>query len=135
MTGLLWYPSFCSGETSALRVITSFGNWEMHPHVSRFSTEANREILVSNESEELNRVLVLTLARAMNVTGPDVLSSFCMETLTSIQRKTPHAWTPLTLACFPPLFRDFYQQNSVPYQDTLALKRLVEAEYRKWKSQ
>ena len=47
----------------------SLGNWEMHPQVSRITSEPNREVLVSADSEELNRAVVLTLARAVHITG------------------------------------------------------------------
>ena len=123
-----------SVEASALRVIMGFGNWEMHPQVSRISSDTNKEILVSSDSEELNRVLVLTLARAMHITGPDLLASFCSDTLATVHRKTPHAWSSHTLKCFPPLFQEFYTQNHVPRDDKNLLKRNVETEYRKWKS-
>ncbi|KAF4521375.1 hypothetical protein B566_EDAN006964 [Ephemera danica] len=54
-------------ESTALRLITGLGSAEVQPQLSRFLSEP--KTLVSAESEELNRALVLTLARSMHVTG------------------------------------------------------------------
>lgn len=57
-------------ESVALRLITGLGNSEVMPSLTRYTfcsdTKAN---LISTDSEELNRVLVLTMARAIHVTG------------------------------------------------------------------
>jgi mediator of RNA polymerase II transcription subunit 23 len=57
----------CSVESTALRLITGLGNCEVQPQLSRSFTEPKPLVFV--ESEELNRALVLTLARAIHVTG------------------------------------------------------------------
>lgn len=57
----------CSVETTALRLITSFNSVDVHTQFSRIGGECKS--LVSAESEELNRALVLTIARAVHVTG------------------------------------------------------------------
>lgn len=54
-------------ESTALRLITGLGSSEVQPQLSRSFAEPKP--LVSVESEELNRALVLTLARAIHVTG------------------------------------------------------------------
>ena len=58
-----------SVESTALRLIMGLGSWEVQPQLSRVFTEPKSLSLLSSESEELNRTLVLTLARAMQVTG------------------------------------------------------------------
>ena len=45
------------------------GSSEVQPQLSRVFNEPKTMVLLSSESEELNRALVLTLARAMHVTG------------------------------------------------------------------
>lgn len=55
-----------SVESTALRLITGLGSTEVQPQLSRFTGEP--QVLVSVESEELNRAFVLTLARAIHVT-------------------------------------------------------------------
>ncbi len=58
------YNCVCySVESTALRLIMGLGSWEVQPQLSRVFTEPK------SESEELNRALVLTLARALHVTG------------------------------------------------------------------
>ena len=51
------------------------GSSEVQPQLSRVFNEPKTMVLLSSESEELNRALVLTLARAMHVTGKGILSS------------------------------------------------------------
>lgn len=58
-----------SVESTALRLIMGLGSSEVQPQLSRMFSEPKTMVLLSSESEELNRALVLTLARAMHVTG------------------------------------------------------------------
>ena len=60
---------YFSMESTALRLITGLGSFEVQPQLSRIFNEPGRPGFLSNESEELNRALVLTIARAMHVTG------------------------------------------------------------------
>ncbi|XP_013404828.1 mediator of RNA polymerase II transcription subunit 23 [Lingula anatina] len=122
-------------ESTALRLINGLGSTEVQPQLSRFLQEPKSLALLSNESEELNRALVLTLARAMHVTGSDSLSNnWCKDIMTTIMQHTPHGWSSHTIACFPPALAEFFQQNPVPREEKTTLKRMVETEYRKWKS-
>lgn len=59
-------PSF-SVESTALRLITALGSSEVQPQFTRFLSDP--KTVLSAESEELNRALILTLARATHVTG------------------------------------------------------------------
>ncbi|XP_046734323.1 mediator of RNA polymerase II transcription subunit 23 [Diprion similis] len=122
-------------ESTALRLITGLGSAEVQPQLSRFLSEP--KTLVSAESEELNRALVLTLARSMHVTGTgaDSLSgTWCKELLNTIMQNTPHSWANHTLQCFPPVLNEFFQQNSVPKENKQQIKKAVEEEYRNWAS-
>lgn len=56
-------------ENSALRLITGLGNAEVIPNLTRFINAESKPNIMSSESEELNRVIVLTMARAIHVTG------------------------------------------------------------------
>ncbi|XP_071507366.1 mediator of RNA polymerase II transcription subunit 23-like [Diadema antillarum] len=117
-------------ESTALRIITSLGSAEVQPQLSRFLQKPMQ--LLSQESEELNRALVLTLARAMHVTGSETLSgSWCTEILSTLVRNTPHSWASHTLKCFPSALQQFFQQRNMP-TEMRGLKRAVEDEYRRW---
>ncbi|XP_052685881.1 mediator of RNA polymerase II transcription subunit 23-like [Crassostrea angulata] len=59
-------------ESTALRLITGLGSFEVQPQLSRIFNDPGRPGFLSNESGELNRVLVLTIAWAMHVTGQDL---------------------------------------------------------------
>jgi len=58
---------------TALRLITGFNSVDVHSQLSRVVGES--KTAVSTESEELNRALVLTIARAIHVTGKDLSTS------------------------------------------------------------
>ncbi|ODN05213.1 Mediator of RNA polymerase II transcription subunit 23 [Orchesella cincta] len=122
-------------ETTALRLITSFNSVDVHTQFSRVGGDCKS--LVSSESEELNRALVLTLARAIHVTGSDTIagsggSNWYRDILTAIMQNTPHSWSTHVLQAFPPVVYDFFQQNQVPKENKQQLKNMVDEEYRNW---
>ncbi|KAK2498471.1 hypothetical protein MC885_016082, partial [Smutsia gigantea] len=110
-------------ESTALRLITALGSSEVQPQFTRFLSDP--KTVLSAESEELNRALILTLARATHVTGSDsIQGTWCKDILQTIMSFTPHNWASHTLSCFPG-----------PLQESrFNLKKNVEEEYRKWKS-
>ncbi|XP_014226928.1 mediator of RNA polymerase II transcription subunit 23-like [Trichogramma pretiosum] len=122
-------------ESTALRLITALGNAEVQPHLTRFTNE--QKTRVSQDSEELNRVLVLTLARSMHITatGNDALGGmWCEELLHAIMQHTPHTWADHTLQCFPPLLREFFKHTNVLKEEKQQIKKSVEEEYNNWHS-
>ncbi|KAL4235920.1 Mediator of RNA polymerase II transcription subunit 23 [Mactra antiquata] len=122
-------------ESTALRLITGLGSAEVQPQLSRIFNEPKTAGFLSQDSEELNRVLVLTLARAMHVTGSESFSTnWCKDILTNILQSTPHSWPSHTSTCFPTCLNDFFHQNPLPREDKANLKRNVETEYKKWRS-
>ena len=58
-------------EASLLRIVTGLSNADIYPQISRVMTEQAhyREVFALQEAEEYNRVVVLTLARAMHING------------------------------------------------------------------
>ncbi|KAH0515073.1 Mediator of RNA polymerase II transcription subunit 23 [Microtus ochrogaster] len=120
-------------ESTALRLITALGSSEVQPQFTRFLSDP--KTVLSAESEELNRALILTLARATHVTGSDsIQGTWCKDILQTIMNFTPHNWASHTLSCFPAPLQAFFKQNNVPQESRFNLKKNVEEEYRKWKS-
>ncbi|MGH0134284.1 UNVERIFIED_CONTAM: hypothetical protein FKN15_009540 [Acipenser sinensis] len=120
-------------ESTALRLITALGSSEVQPQFTRFLSDP--KTVLSAESEELNRALILTLARATHVTGSDsIQGTWCKDILQTIMSFTPHNWASHTLSCFPAPLQAFFRQNNVPQESRFNLKKNVEEEYRKWKS-
>ncbi|GFY44212.1 mediator of RNA polymerase II transcription subunit 23 [Trichonephila inaurata madagascariensis] len=120
-------------QSTALKLIAGMGSAEVQPLLSRLPSEPKS--LLSNESEELNKVLVLTIARAIHVTGSESLSgTWCKEILTTIMQHTPHNWSSFTLQCFPNVLADFFYHHQAPKENKSQLKRSVEEEYKKWKT-
>ncbi|XP_052774892.1 mediator of RNA polymerase II transcription subunit 23-like isoform X2 [Mya arenaria] len=122
-------------ESTALRLITGLGSAEVQPQLSRIFSEPKATGFLSQDSEELNRVLVLTLARAMHVTGSESFSStWCKDILSAIIQSTPHSWPSHTTACFPACLNDFFKTTAIPREDKNSLKRNVDTEYKKWRT-
>ncbi|XP_037789098.1 mediator of RNA polymerase II transcription subunit 23-like isoform X2 [Penaeus monodon] len=127
-------------ESVALRLITGLGNSEVMPSLTRFFSPDTKPNLISTDSEELNRVLVLTMARAMHVTGKECCDTtgesarWCVDFLKVVMTHTPHTWANHTIQCFPPVIADFYHQYAAPRENMQTLKKAVEEEYRKWMS-
>ncbi|XP_076872671.1 mediator of RNA polymerase II transcription subunit 23 isoform X1 [Brachyhypopomus gauderio] len=124
-------------ESTALRLITALGSSEVQPQFTRFLSDP--KTVLSAESEELNRALILTLARATHITdfftGSDsIQGTWCKDILQTIMSFTPHNWASHTLSCFPAPLQAFFKQNNVPQESRFNLKKNVEEEYRKWKS-
>lgn len=121
-------------ESTALRLITGLGSADVQSHISRYLSESKTGIA---ESEELNRALVLTLARAMHITGSGsdaAGNAWCKDLLNGIMQYTPLSWASSTLACFPPVLSEFFMQNPVAQENKQLLKKSVEEEYRNWVS-
>lgn len=125
-------------ESTALRLITGLGSAEVQPQLSRYYAEPKLPgSAVSLESEELNRALILTIARSMHITGTgndDQSTIWCKDLLTSIMQNTPHSWAPHTLQCFPPMLNAFFSHHSTPKENKQQLTKSVEEEYRNWNS-
>lgn len=96
---------------------------------------AQKASVLFGDSEELNRVVVLTLARAIHIYGYEQQSTgYFKEILTNIMNKTPHTWPSHTLADFPPILRDFFNDHPAPRENRQTLMQSVEEEYRTWTS-
>jgi mediator of RNA polymerase II transcription subunit 23 len=125
-------------ESTALKLILGLSSAEVLA-IPQFARIHEPKTLISNESEELNKVLALTLARAIHVTGSESLSAagnWCKELLSSIMSNTPLSWSSSTLNCFPPVIAEFFKQNSgsLKQENKDTLKKTVEEEYKKWKA-
>lgn len=135
-------------ESTALRLLTGLGSSEFQFQLSRFLTEPKNLAFVSNDNEELNRVLILTMARSMHITGTGDLKTpasgsgggeggnnmYLMELLTVVMKNTPHNWAIHTRACFPKALADFYANHNHPVEDKQMLKKNIEEEYRNFLS-
>ncbi|KAJ8305857.1 hypothetical protein KUTeg_016402 [Tegillarca granosa] len=117
-------------ESTALRLITGLGSAEVQPQLSRLFSEPNRPGFLSGESEELNRALVLTLARAMHVTGVETFSSsWFRDILMQIMQSTPHSWPENTLKCMAnegDIIAHFSMQGTPPLFLCIVWKNLLE---------
>lgn len=127
-------------ESTALRLITGLGSAEVLPQLQRYFTDSKIPgNVVSTESEELNRALILTIAQAMHITCTgieDQQNSWVKELLQNVMQYTPHSWASYALQGFPPILSSFYAQTNVgnPKEMKQILKKCVEDEYGKFAS-
>ncbi|CAB4012225.1 Mediator of RNA polymerase II transcription subunit 23 [Paramuricea clavata] len=118
-------------ESTAFRLIQGLENHVVESYFTKH--EAN--VLVSSESEELNRIFVLNIARAMHISGTEQHSSQWYESIfKTIVEKTPMNWSKHTLEHFPYSIQQFFTQHTAPMESKPALKQRVEQEYNKFKS-
>lgn len=129
---------FLCVEQTALRLLNGLGSSEVQPQLLRiFGEQKGQHNIVSMDNEELNRVLILSIARAMHITGTgheDGSPLWCKELLDTIMQLTPHTWAPHTLQCFPPVLNSFFQQTGIQKENKAMLKKAVEEEFRNWSS-
>lgn len=128
-------------ESTALRLLTGLGSSEFQFQLSRFLTEPkNLASMVSSDSEELNRVLILTLSRSMIITGMENETSgsgnlgYLNDLLLVIMKNTPHNWSTHTKQSFPKVLVDFYASHNHVGEDKQQVKKSIEEEYRNWLS-
>ena len=119
-------------ESSALRLITGLGNSEVGPPKSApVASAAKTSHTLYGDSEELNRVVILTLARAVHIGGMEQNgSTWLKEVVSSIMAATPHSWPSQTVANFPPVLKELLADHPGPKDNVAQLKKSVEEEWR-----
>lgn len=126
-------------ESTTLKAILDFSSAEFLTLPSFMHHKAMTDSLPP-DSEELNKVFVLTLARAYHITGSETLSAnWVTDVLTGIMNnlKTNLIWPEFTLRCFPAVISKFFQENqhSRPRESIKdQLKQSVDEQYQKLKS-
>lgn len=127
-------------EASELKLLLGLSNYEAlnmpitntrHPNDTKTVKH-----MINGDSEELNKVLVLVVARSTHITSSEhVTASFLEQILSDINRVTPLSWSSSTLNFFPSIIKDFFARNASNESiDRAQLRPAVEDEYRKWKA-
>jgi mediator of RNA polymerase II transcription subunit 23 len=127
-------------ETAELKLLLGLSNQEalnipINPRHTNDMKTAKQ--MINSDSEELNKVLVLVLARALHLTSSDHIASGVMieDILADINKVTPLSWSSSTLSFFPTLIKDFFTRNTqTKTEDKGQLRLTVEEEYRKWQA-
>lgn len=127
-------------EATELNLLLGLSNYEAlnmpinsPRHPSDIKTAKN---MINGDSEELNKVLVLILARSTHITASEhVTASFLEDILSDINKVTPLSWSSSTLNFFPSIIKEFFARNApVEKTDPDQLRPAVEEEYKKWKA-
>uniref|UniRef100_A0A1B0G5Z9 Mediator of RNA polymerase II transcription subunit 23 n=1 Tax=Glossina morsitans morsitans TaxID=37546 RepID=A0A1B0G5Z9_GLOMM len=122
-----------SFESTALPLINGLGSAEIQPQFSRDFSEKSASSVASSECDELNRVLILILARSMHIIcSGDEMQPWYEELLSTIMQNTPHSWTSHCWGCFSTILSEFFRQNNHLIENKQLLKKSVEEEHRNW---
>lgn len=123
-------------EATELKLLLGLSNYEAlnMPSARHPSDTKTLKHMINGDSEELNKVLVLVLARSTHITASEhVTMSFLEDILSDINKVTPLSWSSSTLNFFPTVIKDFFTKNtSAKETDRAQLRPAVEEEYRKW---
>lgn len=125
-------------EATELKLILGLSNYEalnMPTNCRHPNDTKNPKLIIHGDSEELNKVMVLVLARSAHITVSEAVSAgFLEDMLSDINKVTPLSWSSSTIDFFPPILKEFYTRNaSTKETDKKQLGRAVEEEYRQWK--
>lgn len=126
-------------ENTALKIFYGFNCFEFIAFCA-FQPKIIAENFLPPDSEELYKIFVYTLARALHITGTETMSSdklhtWVNEILKEIKNLNINlAWPSFTLQCFPAIISEFYQSNAKKEPNHSQLKKSVDEEYRRWKS-
>lgn len=126
-------------ENMALKNINGFNSIDFL-NLSAQMLRNNFEVLnfLPIESEELYKVYVLTLSRAIHITGMEALSVSWAIDIIANMRNTLNlnlSWPEFTMNCLPLQVAKFYQDNYQQQPSNKTEFRLaVDEEYRKWKA-
>ena len=92
----------------SIRLITGLGNFEISSPKSQPGTNAKSTYTLYGDSEELNRMVILTLARTIHIGGLENNGgAWLKEVVGGIMQNTPHAWPSHTLENFPQVVKGF----------------------------
>jgi mediator of RNA polymerase II transcription subunit 23 len=137
------YQLQLSIESTALRLLVGLGSNDLLTQMAKVTGDArlqNISQLLSPDSEELNRLFVLVLARSIRIGCLDNPSGGWVEnTVRQTQNTTSHSWPQHVLNCMPESIRACYRDqptmNSISRpEDKQALLNTVDEEWRKWTS-
>jgi len=122
-------------QNTALRLITGFGSAEIQNQLSSQRIIQEPKLTLSKDCEELNRILILTMARAIHITGAETMPFNWVEgILKEACTITPHGWSSTTMQCFPRSVQQFYIQHPFNQEPGKQLLARVDQHYKKWKS-
>lgn len=131
---------YISIENMALKNINGFNSIDFLNLSAQMQIRNNFEVLnfLPTESEELYKVYVLTLSRAIHITGMEALSvSWAVDIIANMKNtlNLNLSWPEFTMNCLPLQVSKFYQDNYRPQASNRAeFRQAVDEEYRKWKA-
>jgi len=122
-------------ESAALRLITGLGNFEISSPKSQPGTNAKSTYTLYGDSEELNRMVILTLARTIHIGGLENNGgAWLKEVVGGIMQNTPHAWPSHTLENFPQPLVELMNEYPSMKDNTNQLKKNVDEDWNYWNS-
>ncbi|XP_065890172.1 mediator of RNA polymerase II transcription subunit 23-like [Dysidea avara] len=127
---------YISIETAVLRLIAGAATPDLHVQLAQYANDHKQ--LLSQDSEEFNKALVLTVAHTLHITGMDPTTDNWLEGfIKNVQASTPHMWSAVTQAHFPASMQHCYSAVTSGY-NAAEHKRIlitrIDEELRKWRN-
>eukprot|EP00088_Acartia_fossae_P046262 TRINITY_DN4995_c0_g1_i10.p1 TRINITY_DN4995_c0_g1~~TRINITY_DN4995_c0_g1_i10.p1 ORF type:complete len:863 (-),score=187.80 TRINITY_DN4995_c0_g1_i10:454-2823(-) len=120
-------------ESSALRLITGMGSYEMNSPKPQPGTNVKQNYTLYGDSEELNRMVILTLARTIHIGGLENNgAAWLKEVVTGIMQNTPHSLPSHTRKHFPQPLLDLVNDMPPVRDNANQIKRNVEEDWNLW---
>jgi len=121
-------------ESACLRLITGMGNFEMTSPKPQPGTNSKASYTLYGDSEELNRMVILTLARTIHIGGMENNGMMWLkEVVSGVMQNTPHSWPSHTLKNFPQPLLDLLNEYPA-VKDTANIKKNVDEDWNYWNS-
>lgn len=126
-------------EVTELKLLLGLSNHDflnLPSSAGRNPNDKQTKNIINGDSEELNKVLVLVLARSTQLMSSEhYTSSLLEEILTDIIKVTPMVWSSSTMNFFPSCIKEFFIRTSSGKEtDRAQLRPAVDEEFRKWKA-
>ncbi|CAF0830899.1 unnamed protein product [Rotaria sordida] len=137
-SGILASPSHaghpqlhCAIQNLLLNLILQFNCTDLYNQVPKLIDSKMLQSVFTKESEEINKVFILCIARSFIVTGSESMPvPWCTDFLTHIMQITPHGWSASTLETMPTFMAEWYRAHPINdiYRD---IRARVDDDYKK----
>ncbi|CAF2042555.1 unnamed protein product [Rotaria magnacalcarata] len=121
----------CAIQNLLLNLILQFNCTDLYNQVPKLIDSKMLQSVFTKESEEINKVFILCIARSFIVTGSESMPvPWCTEFLSYIMQLTQHAWSASTLETMPTFMADWYRAHPINdvYRD---IRARVDDDYKK----
>ncbi|CAF0910266.1 unnamed protein product [Adineta steineri] len=122
---------YCAIQNLLLNLILQFNCTDLYNQVPKLIDSKMLQSVFTKESEEINKVFILCIARSFIITGSESMPApWCTDFLTHVMQLTPHGWSASTLDAMPTFMAEWYRAHQIndAYRD---IRARVDEDYKK----